>query len=458
MMKIAKSAPTSLETANAVRRAATAASTVLTVSTVLVVLAGLTIAPASARSVDSAPVRMVEVQGEGRSFWPGWRGPTRQGIVHGSGYVDRWGPDENVLWKTEIPGSGNSSPIVWGDRVYITTAYDGGKTRALLAFDRQTGTKTWERRFADSSPEKVYPKNGFASGTPATDGERIYLYFGGIGVIAVDLNGEVAWRTELEEPTAYHGTAGSPLLHDGKVIIYQDQNGDSFIEAFDTESGERVWRTPRNTRVGWGTPIAVRVGSGDSATDQIVVSSQQFVTAYDAKTGAEVWTAGGNLFEVIPTPVVAHDLIFASSGRAGPTLAIRAGGTGNVTDTHIAWTSPKGSPFVPSGVVVGDNLYLVNDMVSIASAFRAKTGESLWQGRLGKAARESFSASPVAVDGKIFFTNDDGDVFVLEAGDEFKLLHTNSFDERTLASPALVDGVWYWRTAQHLWAIGAAGD
>ncbi len=420
-------------------------------------IAGLAVAPtAMARTADSAPVRMVEVEGEGRDYWPGWRGPTRQGLVLDSGYVDRWGPNENVLWKVAVPGSGNSSPIVWADRVYVTTAFEGGKTRALMAFDRATGAKSWERRFEDPSPEKVYPKNGFASGTPATDGEKIYLYFGGIGMIAVDLKGEIVWQTELGEPNAYHGTAGSPLLHDGKVIIYQDQNGDSFIAAFDTKTGERVWRTPRNARVGWGTPIAVRVGEGESAADQIVVSSQQFVTAYDAQTGDEVWTAGGNLFEVIPTPVVAHDLIFASSGRAGPTLAIRAGGTGNVTDTHIAWTSPKGSPFVPSGVVVGENVYLVNDMVSIATAFDAKSGESLWQGRLGKAARESFSASPVTVDGKIFFTNDDGDVFVLEAGDEFKLLHVNSFDERTLASPALVDGVWYWRTAQHLWAIGQA--
>ena len=431
--------------------------TTTVVLTVLVVLAVLvSTSGAFARTVDTEPVRMIEVEGKGRDYWPGWRGPTRQGLVQGSGYVDRWGPDENVLWKVEVPGSGNSSPIVWGDRVFVTTAYDGGKMRALMAFERATGAKAWERRFEDPSPEKVYPKNGFASGTPATDGERIYLYFGGIGMIAVDMSGEVAWHTELEEPTAYHGTAGSPLLHDGKVIIYQDQNGDSFIAAFDTKTGERVWRTPRNTRVGWGTPIAVRVGEGDSAADQIVVSSQQFVTAYDANDGSEIWTAGGNLFEVIPTPVVAHDLIFASSGRAGPTLAIRAGGTGNVTKTHIAWTSPKGSPFVPSGVVVGDNLYLVNDMVSIATAFNARTGESLWQGRLGKAARESFSASPVTVDGKIFFTNDDGDVFVLEAGDTFKLLHVNSFDERTLASPALVDGVWYWRTAQHLWAIGKA--
>jgi outer membrane protein assembly factor BamB len=178
------------------------------------------------------------------------------------------------------------------------------------------------------------------------------------------------------------------------------------------------------------------------------------VYAYDPDTGKELWSAGGNLFEVIPTPVVGDNLVFASSGRAGPTLAIRPGGSGDVTGTHIAWSAAKGSPFIPSTLVHDGVLYMVNDMQSVATAYDSKTGEVLWQGRLGEAARESFSASPVLVDGKVFFTNDMGETFVLAAGREFKLLHVNRLNARTLASPALVDGTWYFRTDKELVAIG----
>ena len=191
--------------------------------------------------------------------------------------------------------------------------------------------------------------------------------------------------------------------------------------------------------------------------DELIVSSQHAVHAYDPATGASLWTARGNKFEVIPTPVVAHGLVFCSSGRAGPTLAIRPGGSGDVTDTHVVWTSPKGSPFVPSPIVVGDYLYMINDMLSVVTAYEAKTGELAFQGRLGQASKEGFSASPVAVDGKIFFTNDEGETFVLRAGSEFELLHVNRLGARTLASPALVEGRWYFRTENELVAIGSEG-
>jgi outer membrane protein assembly factor BamB len=187
--------------------------------------------------------------------------------------------------------------------------------------------------------------------------------------------------------------------------------------------------------------------------DELVVSSQRRVAAYDPDTGRELWTVRGLTFEVIPTPVVGHGLVFASSGRAGPTIAIRPGGSGDVTATHVAWSTPKGSPFVPSGLIVGDLLYLVNDMQSVLTVYEATTGVLVYQARLGVAQREGFSASPVAVNGKVFFTNDDGQTFVVQAGREFKLLHVNELGARTLASPALVAGTWYWRTAGELMAI-----
>jgi outer membrane protein assembly factor BamB len=211
-----------------------------------------------------------------------------------------------------------------------------------------------------------------------------------------------------------------------------------------------VWRTQRDAQVGWGTPIVIRVGDHD----ELIVHSQARVVAYNPDTGVERWRCGGNTFEVIPTPVVGYGMLFCSSGRAGPTLAIRPGGTGDVTSTHVAWTTPRGSPFVPSPILVGAQLYTINDMQSIVSAFDAVSGKNLFQGRLGVATREGFSASPVSVDGKVFFTNDDGQTFVLKAGPTFELLHVNDIGERTLASPALVDGRWYVRTDRNLYAIG----
>jgi outer membrane protein assembly factor BamB len=188
--------------------------------------------------------------------------------------------------------------------------------------------------------------------------------------------------------------------------------------------------------------------------DEIIVNSQGRVYGYDPDTGSELWHCAGPTFEVIPTPVVGHGLVFCSSGRAGPTLAIRPGGKGDVTNSHLAWSTPRGSPFVPSPLLHGGYLYMVNDMQSIATCFEATTGKTMWQERLGVAKREGFSASPVVVDGKVFFTNDDGETFVLRAGPKFELLHVNHIGERTLASPALVDGRWYVRTDGNLIAIG----
>ena len=201
--------------------------------------------------------------------------------------------------------------------------------------------------------------------------------------------------------------------------------------------------------VGWGTPVVINLGDHD----ELIVSSQGRVAAYDPQGGGELWSVRGNTFEVIPTPVVAHGLVFCSSGRAGPTIAIRPGGKGDVTSTHVAWSTPRGSPFVPSGIVFDGLLYLINDMQSILTVYDAQTGTLAYQDRLGVAQREGFSASPVAVNGELFFTNDEGETFVVKAGKQFTLLHKNTLGERTLASPALVDGVWYWRTASSLIAI-----
>jgi outer membrane protein assembly factor BamB len=398
-------------------------------------------------------VRMIEVTGEGARYWPRWRGPSGQGVVAPGRYANTWSPTANIKWKVALPGSGNSSPVVWGDRIYLTMAQNGGARLSLAAFSRADGRKQWETVIPQDGIEHVHQKNGYASATPVTDGRTIYASFGRHGLVAFDLTGKIVWHRKFGVLDNYHGPAGSPVLYKDRIFIYQDHEGSpgqrAFVGAFDTRTGNTIWETPRAETVGWGTPVVITTGT----RDELVVNSQRRVAAYDPMTGKELWTVRGMTFEVIPTPVVGEDLVFASSGRAGPTFAIRPGGSGDVTSTHVAWSTPKGSPFVPSGIVHDGLLYLVNDMQSILTVYEAKTGTLVYQGRMGVAQREGFSASPVVVNGELFFTNDDGETFVVKAGREFRLLHTNTLGERTLASPALVDGVWYWRTAGHLVAI-----
>jgi outer membrane protein assembly factor BamB len=394
---------------------------------------------------------MIPVEGEGAQYWPRWRGPTGQGVVTSGSYVDSWSATQNVRWKIGVPGRGNSSPVVWHDRIFLTTAYDNGRRVTVLAFRRSDGAQLWETAAPAGRQPSSHYKNGYASATPIVDGDRVYVSFGSRGLMAVDLDGAAIWQRDLGAMEVYHGAAGSPLSYRDRLILYQDQFNGSFIAAFDKATGRTLWKTNRQAVVGWGTPVAIRAGDHD----EIVVNGQNTVFAYDPDSGRELWRCHGSNDEVIPTPVVGHGMVFCSSGRSGPTLAIRPGGRGDVTRTHLAWTSPRGSPFVPSPLVYGDHLYMVNDMASIATCLDATTGAGVWQGRLGVAQREGFSASPVAVDGKVFFTNDDGETFVLRAGAKFDLLHVNRIGEPTLASPALVDGRWYIRSERNLFAIGA---
>jgi outer membrane protein assembly factor BamB len=416
----------------------------------IIAVSAVLLAPVSTAPSD---VRMVDVSGQGAKYWSRWRGPSGQGLVANGPYVDRWSPTTPIKWKVRLPGQANSSPIVWADRIFVTTAQEGGRRLSLMALDRATGATAWDTTVPTNGAEGVHAKNGYASATPATDGERVYASFGRHGLVAVDMNGKIVWHRKFGAINNYHGPAGSPILYKDRVFLYQDHDGSreqkAFVAAFDARTGRTLWETPRAETVGWGTPIVISTG----IRDELVVSSQRRVAAYDPDSGRELWTVRGMTFEVIPTPVVGHGLVFASSGRAGPTLAIRPGGSGDVTATHVAWSAARGSPFVPSGIIVGDLLYLVNDMQSILTVYEAATGTLVYQDRLGVAIREGFSASPVAVNGKVFFTNDDGQTFVVQAGRQFKLLHVNELGARTLASPALVDGVWYWRTESDLIAL-----
>ena len=431
-------------------------------SLITVILSPCLLAPSGTENSlasDTPPtVAMVAPTGAAMKYWPHWRGPSLQGIVEGKGYPDRWSEKENVLWKVAVPGRGHSSPIVWGDRIFLTTAAADGSRRWLLSFRRSDGKLLWDIAVPPAPAERLYQKNSYASSSPTTDGELVYAYFGNSGVVAVNFGGKIVWRANLGEINLYHGPGGSPVLYKDRLILFQDQMNldrgapppQGFIVGLDKKTGRELWRTSRSPRPGWGSPIAVQVGS----RVEIVVSSGRSIDAYDPDTGEMLWTVKGNMPETIPTPVVGQGLVYCSSGRAGPTFAVRPGGKGDVTASHVAWVSPKGSPFVPSPLVVGDYLYTINDMASIASCHNARTGEIVGQVRLGEARREGFSASPVVVEGKVYFTNDDGETFVLSPAPDFKLLHVNRLGAPTLASPALVDGRWYFRTAGHLLCVG----
>jgi outer membrane protein assembly factor BamB len=426
-------------------------SLAVSVTSIALVGGAALVLPAVRAAVE--PVAMIEVEGEGAKYWTRWRGPSGQGIVRTGKYRDKWSPTEGIKFKVAVPGRGHSSPIIWGDHIFLTTEYDDGARLSMIAFRRADGKKLWETFVPTEGVEHVYPKNSRASATAVTDGTLVYGSFGTHGLAAFDFNGKLAWHTPVGRLNNYHGSAGSPILHGDRIFIYQDHQGTestgSFVAAYDKNTGKQLWKTDREATTGWGTPVVIRAGD----REELIVSSQRRVTAYDPASGKELWRVGGLTFEVIPTPVVAEGLVICSSGRQGPTLAIRPGGSGDVTATHVAWSSPKGSPFVPSGVVVDGVLYLVNDIQSVLTAHDVKTGQVLYQGRLGEPKKEGFSASPIAHDGKVFFTNDDGETFVLQAGREFKLLHVNTLGEQTLASPALVDNRWYFRTASSLIAI-----
>jgi len=379
--------------------------------------------------------------------WPRWRGPTGMGLSAERGLPLRWSPAENVAWKTDLPGSGNSSPVIWGERIYLTTAFDGGKRRSLACLKRSDGMLLFVKDAPAVDPEgRVIAKNGYASATPALDGERAFAFFGNTGLVAFDLDGNVLWHRPLPPFDAMHGTGASPVLCGDLVVLFQEQSSKPSIGiALDKRTGEVRWSIERKPALGWCTPLALRV----AGREQLIYGASNTLVSYDPATGKEIWRCGGPTHEVIPTVVAGHGLIYCASGRTGPTLAVRPAGSGDITGTALAWRSPRGAPHVPSPVLSGDLLYEVNDL-GIVTCFRARTGDVLYQQRLGA----KFSASPLAADGRIYLTSEEGDTTVIRDGPEFEVLSVNPLGEYTLASPAVLGGQIFIRTQKHLFAIG----
>lgn len=398
---------------------------------------------------------LVLATGESRSEnWPGWRGPTADGVSREIDLPTAWSQADNVEWKVEVPGIGHSSPIVWDDRVYVTSATgSGGETKWwVFCFDRNDGKLVWRTEAAAGRGERAHGKHGRASSTPYTDGEHVWAYFGNGGVACLDRDGNVAWRRELRKYQNPWGSAASVVIFDDRVIINGDDDADPFLVALDKGTGETLWKTPREGQArSFSTPAVVPVPGTDRF--EVVINGQHRVKGYDLKTGEELWTVEGATQWVTPTPVFSDGLVFASSGRSGPTFAIRPGGKGDVTTSHVAWKIPTGSPYISSPVLWDRFLFMVNG-TGIATCLDAKTGKVFWRERF-QSGKDGFSNSPIAANGIFYVMDEEGSCSLLRASETYERIATNSIGERCLTSPAASDGQIFLRSDRHLYCIGS---
>ena len=418
-----------------------------------------------------------------RSNWPQWRGPAGQGISFEKNLPTTWTATKNIKWKTPIEGRGHSSPIVWGKRIFLTTALDGevipGRTPGVthrmsdgtdfvhpdavganlkhtfkvICLDRETGKILWERvAYEGPVHDSRHKRASFASSTPATDGKYVFAFFGSEGLYAYDVNGKPLWKQDLGKlGTASVGYGVSPILYGNLVIMQCDESGlNSFIAAFDKKTGKEIWRAPRKVDVTWSTPVLVQTGK----RTELVASAAEAIISYDPLTGKELWRHKGLESNAVPTPVVSNDLVVLTSGAPNKiALAIRAGGHGDVTGTsHLVWSYNKGTAYVPSPILYGEYLYLMAGNGSL-TCLEAKTGKVVYEAaRVPKAI--PFTASPVAFEDKVLITSDEGETFVVKAGPKHEIIGTNSVGEPVFASPAIANGKIFIRGENNLFAIG----
>ncbi len=420
------------------------------------------------------------------SSWPQWRGPEGDGVSSETGLPTEWGEDKNILWKAPIEGLGHSSPIIWGDRIFLTTAiegevvpgakapihYEAGQeffhpdsvgadrkhTFKVLSLDAKTGKLLWEQiAYEGTVYDNRHRRGSYASMTPTTDGRLVYAYMGSQGVYAYDFDGKQVWKADLGGIASFGvGLGSSPLLYQNLLILQcdEDTGEKSFIVALDKNTGKEVWREKRAIQASWSTPKLVET---DNRTE-LVTSGNELIISYDPKSGKELWRSEGVKSNAIATPLTGHGLVFVSAGFPDKiTQAIRPGGSGDLTGTSsIVWEYKKGTAYVPSNLLYGDYLYLLSDK-GILTCLDAKTGEPVYEG--GRVPLPtSFMASPVAYEDKILLVSVDGHGFVIKAGPKHEVLSVNSLDEPVWASPAIAGGRIYIRGDKSLYAIGAPAE
>ena len=427
--------------------------------------------------------------GDSRGSWPSFRGPQASGIAEGQQLPDTWNvtTGENILWRAAVPGLAHSSPIVWGDRLFVTTAIssrpnatfkpglygdgdasdDRSRQRWMIyAIDKRTGKIVWEHTAHDGEPlNKRHIKSTYASASPATDGRIVVAWFGSQGIHAFDLDGRPRWSVDLgrvdmgayDIPTFEWGPASSPIIWNGLVIVQCDTQADSFVLALNAETGETVWKTERNELPSWGTPTVAATSAGP----QLVTNASNFIRGYDPKSGKELWKLGRSSKITAPTPVAANDMLVVASGRAPerPLFVIRPSARGDLTlrdgetrSASIAWSRTGRGSYMPTPLIYGGLLYVLANN-GVFDAYNLESGDEIYRQRLPEIG-SGYSASPVAADGRIYLSNEDGEMLVVAAGASFKHIATNSMGEPIMATPALSDGVMYVRSARSLFAIG----
>lgn len=414
--------------------------------------------------------------------WPQFRGPGARGVADGTALPTQWNGEtgEGILWRTSIPGLGHSSPVIWGDKLFVTTAVseqddvgirtglygdidpvedDSRHRYEVYCLDRNTGEILWKQTAIETVPQvKRHLKSTHANPTVATDGDNLVVSFGSEGLYVYDLDGNLRWKKSLglldsgffRVPDAQWGFASSPVLHDGRIIFQADVQKGSFLAAFEVEDGTEVWRVSRDDVPTWSSPTV----HDDGKRKQVVVNGFRHIGGYDFDTGAELWKMAGTGDIPTPTPFVVDNLIYLTSAHGGgsPIYVVPTNSSGMLTPDQLVWTQERGGSYLPTTIVY-DGLHYVGRDNGVLSVFDAKTGEKHYAERLG-GGRFSFVASPVAGDGKVYFNSEDGVTFVLAAGKKFEILAENDIGGRVLSSPAIVDGTLYMRTLKDLVAIG----
>jgi outer membrane protein assembly factor BamB len=446
----------------------------------LYVLTAATVAAGFVASAGTAPRPGID--------WPQFRGIRASGVAEGFTIPASWSvaDGKGIAWKTPIPGLGLSSPVVWGDAIFLTTSISGDKNAGLrvgyygdiqsvndstthewrvYCLDKKTGAVRWQQTAHSGVPKvKRHMKNSHANSSVATDGERVIAFFGSEGLYAYDVKGKLLWKKDLGvldagfymAPEAQWETGSSPIIHDNVVVVQADVQKGSFIAAFDARDGREIWRTTRDDVPTWSTPTIYEVGG----KSQLAVNGLRHIGGYDFKTGKEIWKMKGLGDIPVPTPVVQDGLIYVTNahGKGAPVFAIRETATGDISlaggatsNESVVWSYPRGGGYMATPVVYRGLLYVVN-YNGVLMVYDAKSGEKKYQERLG-GGTSAFTASPVATDGKVFVASEDGQMIVLEAGPTFKVLAENDMTESTLATPALSEGLLLVRTQRNIVAI-----
>jgi len=439
---------------------------------------------------------LLVVSFSGRTFgaedgnWPQFRGPHASGVDPSKALPTTWDLEkkQNLAWRTAVPGLGHAAPIVWGDRVYVTTAVGAGQsdlkvglygdiasaddngphTWRLLAIDKNTGKVVWDKVGHESVPRvKRHTKASHNNSTPATDGERIVAIFGSEGLFCFDTKGDLTWKKDLgpmdsgffSVKSAQWGFASSPVIHEGKVVVQCDVQTNSFIAAFDLKDGRELWRTPRKDVPTWSTPTVTKVGDAT----HIMVNGWHHTGAYDFATGKEIWKLDGGGDIPTPTPVIGDGLAYFTSahGRWRPMMAIRLDAESDITpdefgkpNTGIAWIHPRSGSYMQTPILVGENLYGCTDN-GVLTCFDAKSGKIHFSERLAS-GNQGFTASPVSDGRHLYFSSETGNVFVVRAQNEFAIVSTNSLDETCMATPAISGGSLFFRTRGNLVCVREA--